>query len=195
MLVSEHADGNVSEFARLCELEESSVRQWLKGPSKPGLEKLTAIVRACSRSLDWLVLGDDASDSVKIPKLSFKASAGMGRLVLSDEPETASVPRELLQKLGLSAKNAALTESHGDSMYPTIASGEPLIVETGGEYIDGRIYVFTVGDEVFVKRLRRGTGHLIMVSDNPEWPTREEPIPPADNFRLIGRVRWVGRML
>ena len=195
-LADEHSNGNISEFARFCGLEESSIRQWIKGPSKPSLDKVAAIAVACSRSLDWLVLGVEATDSVIIPKLGFRASAGTGALVLAEDAGTEAVSRNLLRRLGLSERHARVLYASGDSMKPTIADGDPLIVDTNVEtFLDGWVCTFTVGDDAFVKRLRRGPGHTIMVSDNPDWPTREEPIPSVEHFRLVGRVRWVGRTL
>lgn len=198
-LIQELDGGNVSAFARRCGVEDASVRQWLKGPSKPSLDKALAVAQACGVSLDWLAgLSSEevfGSSMVEIPKLAFRASAGNGSFVLDEDAGVATISGALLQQLGLSQKRARLLFSSGDSMLPTIADGEPLIVEVGEDsIIDGRIYVFTVGNAAFVKRLRRGPSSLIMISDNPEWPTREEAIP-SDNFRCIGRVRWVGRTL
>lgn len=176
------------------------MRQWLKGPSKPSLDKALAVAQACGTSLDWLAgLSSEevfGSSMVEIPKLAFRASAGDGTFVLDEEAGMATISGQLLQQLQLSQKRARLLFSSGDSMLPTIADGEPLIVEAGDDHIiiDGRIYVFTIGNAAFVKRLRRGPSSLIMISDNPEWPTREEAIP-SDSFRCIGRVRWVGRTL
>lgn len=198
-LIDELDGGNVSAFARRCGVEDASVRQWLKGPSKPSLDKALAVAQACKVSLDWLAgLASEeifGLSMVEVPKLNFRASAGDGSFVLEEEAGMATISGQLLQQLGLGHKRARLLFASGDSMLPTIADGEPLIVETGEDHIiDGRIYVFTIGNAAFVKRLRRGPTSLIMISDNPEWPTREESIP-SEPFRLIGRVRWVGRTL
>lgn len=199
-LIQELDKGNVSAFARRCGVEDASVRQWLKGPSKPSLDKALAVAQACDVSLDWLAGAKSEelfeSSMAEITKLAFRASAGGGSFVLDEEAGSATISGQLLQRLGLAPNRARLLFASGDSMLPTIADGEPLIVEAGEDsLIDGRIYVFTVGDAAFVKRLRRGPTSLVMISDNPEWPTREEAIPPSELFTLIGRVRWVGRSL
>lgn len=117
-------------------------------------------------------------------------------LLQYNEPDTVAVPRQILERLNLPERKARLLNAAGDSMMPTIQDGEPLIVEIDVEMlIDGKIYIFTIGENVYVKRLRRGPGHLVMISDNPEWPTREETISNSEHFTLIGRVRWVGRTL
>lgn len=200
-LVDSLSGGNVSRFAKFCGLSESNIRMWINGPSKPSLDKAIQIVKACGVSLDWLFLDQEPEvreepNTTLVARYSVKAPIESGVLVLSDNEGHEPVFRDLLMRLGLSEQQARFLRACGDSMLPTIADGDPLIVEaSAGDIIDGRIYVFTIGDGAYVKRLRRGPGKLIMISDNPDWPTREEAIPPDEHFQLIGRVRWVGRTL
>jgi phage repressor protein C with HTH and peptisase S24 domain len=158
------------------------------------------MLQSAGLSLDWLMEGRaselPSGDIQMVQKLSFRPSAGAGLLLQYNEPETVPIPRHILQRLNLPERKARLLNAAGDSMMPTIQDGEPLIVEVDVDMlVDGKIYVFTIDESVYVKRLRRGPGHLVMISDNPDWPTREEPIPNAEHFALIGRVRWVGRTL
>jgi len=201
VLVYDYED---EEIERLIGRSVKQFWRYIEGQDIP-LSVLLRISEVSEIPESYLILGlfpgRDASSTdgivpeiAMIPRLSFRASAGAGSFVLDHEETMVPVPRRLLQQLGLSERRARLLESHGDSMLPTIASEDPLIIEKDAEYIDGRIYVFTIGNEVYVKRLRRGPGHLVMISDNPEWPTREEAIP-NEGFNLIGRVRWVGRTL
>jgi hypothetical protein len=48
---------------------------------------------------------------------------------------------------------------------------------------------------VFVKRLRRVGGKVLMLSDNRELFPNEEAVPPEQPFTIYGRVRWTGRSL
>ncbi|CAM5396305.1 putative HTH-type transcriptional regulator [Afipia felis] len=200
-LVGKRASGNKTGFARLCGVEAESVRQWLNGQSMPSIDKAVAVATACGVSLDWLLLDKnqeqfEETSTVLIQKLTFRPSAGAGMLLQYNEPDTVAVPRQVLQRLNLPERKARLLNAAGDSMMPTIQDGEPLIIEVDVEMLlDGKIYVFTIDENVYVKRLRRGPGHLVMISDNPDWPTREEQIPNSEHFALIGRVRWVGRTL
>lgn len=82
-------------------------------------------------------------------------------------------------------------------MEPTIGDGDLLLVDTTKERripIEGRIYVFSVGDALFVKRLRRSANGWMMVSDN-RTHFAEEPIPAAAAVTIHGQVVWTGRQL
>lgn len=202
-LVDEKAGGNKAEFARLCRIEDASVRQYFSG-SKPSLDNLIAIAQACNVSLDWLALGRKSENStvsessiVTVKRMSFDASAGNGGpLAAEEEDDTGQLPREIFARLQLRPDRARLLTAVGDSMRPTIEDGEPLLVDTGDQsVVDGRIYVFTIGDQVLVKRLRRRGSRLLMRSDNRDLYPDEEEVPTVEPVRIIGRVRWVGRSL
>jgi phage repressor protein C with HTH and peptisase S24 domain len=50
------------------------------------------------------------------------------------------------------------------------------------------VYGLRIGGEGFVKRLTKRPGKLVIISDNPKYPTREEPEESQD-IQIIGRVR------
>ena len=128
--------------------------------------------------------------------LSFRASAGNGELVLDDDGKAEAISPALLTKLHLKPENARLLHAKGDSMRPTIEDGDPLLVDTSErEVLEGKIYVFTVGDDVFVKRLRRFGSRVMMRSDNRDIYPDEIELPADEPVRIIGRVKWVGRSL
>jgi len=140
-----------------------------------------------------------SGDHALLHKLTFRASAGYGQIVIEDAPERVPFPRLILERLGLTADRVRLLEATGDSMAPTIKDGDPLLVDIGADgIIDGKIYAFTVGDEAFVKRLRRvpgKPGKILIVSDNRDLYPESVELPEGEDFRIIGRVRWVGRSL
>ncbi|MFT0860599.1 XRE family transcriptional regulator [Ancylobacter sp. G4_0304] len=133
-----------------------------------------------------------------VERLSFRASAGNGRTILEATGKKVAVRAEVLQRLNLRPDYARYVEADGDSMAPTICHGDPMIIdvspEARGRIRDGSIYVFTIGDEAYVKRLRREPGAIIMMSDNKEaFP--ERTVPPGEIFCIVGRVRWGEREL
>lgn len=184
----------------------STLNAYLAGTMMPSLAKLAAIAQACGVTIDFLVSGavsshpDTASENgaslIPVRNLAFSASAGNGSLVLDEEAPQTLFAAAVLERLRLRPHNARLLRAVGDSMRPTIEDGDPLLVDLGEtEVIDGRIYVFTIGDQVLVKRLRRRGSRLLMRSDNRELYPDEEEVPTIEPVRIIGRVRWVGRSL
>lgn len=55
VLVDAVANGNQSEFARRCGLNQADVHRYLTATSLPGGEHLAALAIGCSVSVDWLL--------------------------------------------------------------------------------------------------------------------------------------------
>lgn len=168
------------------------------------MEHLRGIARASGRSIAWLTGEETVSAAPPrearenlIQKLSFRASAGEGGpLALNEEAELVPFPRDVLDRTRVCSDHARLLTAVGESMKPTIAEDELLLVDVHQrEVIEGAIYVFTIGDEVKIKRLRRRGGKLFMRSDNRDLYPDEEEVPMIEPVRIIGRVRWVGKSL
>lgn len=138
----------------------------------------------------------DAED-VPIQKLAFKAAAGHGSLVVDDQAEHVRFPRFTLSHAGVAPQNARLMEASGESMRDTINDGDLMLVDVSPgatQIVEGKIYVFSIGNDAYVKRLRRSGERIMMISDNRDmFP--EETVPTHLPFRVYGRVKWAGRIL
>lgn len=214
------AGGN-AEVCRKTGIPKKTLGNYLSGKVEPTAIALGKIARACGVTTDWIVGGgpDDGgldqagdrinpsgtsagdaisgSEIVTIRKLGFRASAGDGGTLVIDQSTTgAPFPQVILDRLGIRPAQARLLDAAGDSMRPTIEDGDPLLVDLGStDIIEGKVYVFTIGDVVLVKRLRRRGSTLLMRSDNRDLYPDEEEVPTVEPVRIIGRVRWVGRSL
>ena len=75
-------------------------------------------------------------------------------------------------------------------MEPTLCDGDTvLVVEDYGRIIDGDIYVFSVRDELMIKRLyRRANGTIVIHSDNEDGRYIDEVLTPEDQEREYFRV-------
>ena len=142
-------------------------------------------------------IGDFSSEDVPVQKLALKAAAGHGALILDESADHIRFPRMLLQQAGVTPQNARLMEAAGESMKTTINDGDLMLVDispSATQIVEGKIYVFSIGDEGYVKRLRRTAGGVVMISDNREMFPPEE-VPKESTLRIFGRVMWSGRTL
>jgi phage repressor protein C with HTH and peptisase S24 domain/DNA-binding XRE family transcriptional regulator len=124
------------------------------------------------------------SKAFVIPLLDQKLSAGQGQELPNDDEATALIP--IPNHLAKYGKNLAALTVEGDSMYPTLDRGDMVVCDSCGWSGEG-VYAMRMGGDGFVKRLTKAPGKLIIISDNPKYPVREEPEESQD-FEIIGRV-------
>jgi len=188
---------------------EGHLRRYENGVDIP-LTVITALAAETEIPLDWfaygkpidryptLSCGQSEAGGHGIKKLAFKVSAGNGETVLDENASHVHFPGWLLQQYGISSHNARLMIGAGESMRPTINDGDLLLVdvsENAKQIVEGKIYVFSVGEDAFVKRLRRVGSEVIMISDNREPAFADRAVPKHQPFQIYGRVKWAGRSL
>ncbi len=115
-------------------------------------------------------------------------SAGHGQF-LSDAEEVSgyiAAPKNLKQYAG----HLAATYVRGDSMEPTLFSGDTIICDNLG--YDGKdgIYIIHYKGMGFVKRLQKTKDGIKIISDNPIYEPMFEN-GTSEDFRVIGKVRYV----
>lgn len=139
--------------------------------------------------------GPAAPELLAVPRLDIAASAGPGRRV--DREATlapAMIDAGLLRRMGVRGGRLSLIEVEGDSMKPTLAHGDAILVDTSTRTVaPGAVHVVRVDDSVLVKRLERVGGALRIVSDNPAYPPVD--VRAGDTVEVIGRVVWMARSL
>jgi phage repressor protein C with HTH and peptisase S24 domain len=89
------------------------------------------------------------------------------------------------------ADGLATVRVHGDSMEPTLADGETIVIDTHVSKVDtSGVYVIKVGDNVLVKRVQHKLdGTLVIKSDNPQY--EPELIRPGSmRVHIAGRMVW-----
>ncbi len=142
--------------------------------------------------------GDPMPENVVLIK-EFRVhfSAGPGRSPTYDEiTESQPVPylRTWMAREQIPPSKARRFKVKGDSMAPTLFSGDIVLVNTAEtSIIDGKVYAIRYQDDLRVKRLyKRLNGGLILHSDNPEHRPIDEELTPeqvAEHIGIIGRVR------
>ncbi|MCE2575266.1 XRE family transcriptional regulator [Komagataeibacter sp. FNDCR2] len=177
---------------------------------------MIALAKACGVSLDWLATGEGPEKPNEIPTITsaqsfgdqdlvpvryygVRASAGFGTLCDTEAAkDVILIPRSVLgAAFGVHGNNIVSMHATGDSMTPTISSGDGLFIDTTPSDKLFGIYVLSVYGTVLVKRLSvRAGGTLLITSDNPIYPPEEVPLDSirwgqADEDHptaIIGRV-------
>ncbi|MFT3977625.1 MAG: S24 family peptidase [Sphingomonas bacterium] len=133
--------------------------------------------------------------SVPVPWLAVEAAAGAGadardERVLRAEPFAP----ETLAAAGIAARNASLIAARGDSMEPTIMSGDRLLVDLGDRRVARRpaIFVLRRDGDLLVKRISRTGDAVTIASDNPAYSPLTLPVIEVE---VIGRVKLLLRGL
>ena len=138
-------------------------------------------------------------DHVAVPLLAVGASAGPGALAGDERPRAhiAFDPKWLRAMVAGDVEQASIIRVEGDSMAPTLADGDEILVDGSDAAVrlrDG-IYVLRVDDALIVKRLavNPAARTVTIRSDNPAYP--EWPGCDLGTVDIVGRVVWTGRRL
>ncbi len=133
------------------------------------------------------------TDCVELEYIKISPSCGRGTVVLDDADVTpVKIGREIIRDLWKIPHpvDLKLFKASGDSMESLIEDGNILLVDTSRkDFNNGGIFVLTINNEWYVKRLRlRVTGELDIISDNEKYPM-ETLKPNSDvEIKIIGRV-------
>jgi phage repressor protein C with HTH and peptisase S24 domain len=148
------------------------------GPGKAGVGS------SLPKPIPYYSPGDLPEGSFVVPLLDQQLSAGAGAALPEDDQPKAliAVPGYLRQY----GENIAALAVDGDSMDPTLHRGDMVVCDSMGWSGEG-IYAVRIGGAGFVKRLTKAPGKLVIISDNPKYPAREEP-EGSEDFEIIGRV-------
>jgi phage repressor protein C with HTH and peptisase S24 domain len=204
--------GMLQRAADMTGYSSEQIAKWRDGKSRAAFLPLAILCKAAGVSLDWLAFGIGTPDNsgevavpaaalndvVMVPFLSVHGSAGPG--VSNGNVEIIdSIPfsRTLLRKQGIKPEEAHAITAKGDSMFPTIADGQIILIDAGMRRIrQDAIYALSIDDDIRIKRIQRGIGGtLTLKSDNPNY--EPELISPADaeKLRVEGRVFWTEQLL
>jgi phage repressor protein C with HTH and peptisase S24 domain len=127
-----------------------------------------------------------------VPEYGVHASAG-GGAVVSNENVVSNWPFPedyLASELRLGQTRLAIIEVRGDSMEPTLSSGDRILVNLSDQQISQPgIFVLFDGDGTVIKRVEKvpGKAVAVLISDN-SLHTRYEV--PLSDISVAGRVVW-----
>ncbi|HET6182779.1 MAG TPA: helix-turn-helix transcriptional regulator [Acetobacteraceae bacterium] len=212
---------SADRIARAMGVSPSAFRKWLKGEAEPSRERLVALARTSKVSIAWLATGEGPEPEFGRPDGTGGPSGGRGgrgavRFVtppmfteaafagspdegpvrdVSDQVPRIGFEREWVQSsLAVDPEKLALEMAVGDSMQPTIADGDLLLIDLGDRRLrEFGVYLLRYEDARLVKRVQRKLDHsLLLISDNPIYEPERIPSEKARQVEVIGRVVWRG---
>jgi phage repressor protein C with HTH and peptisase S24 domain len=124
------------------------------------------------------------------------ASAGHGTTVDTEYVvERLSFPPQFLARLTKTPpKHLAIIGVKGESMLPTIADDDLVMLDTTKKNLDfDGLFVLKFGDALHVKRISRsGRDTVMIISDNSNYPAQSWA---RDEIEVVGKVIWMGKKL
>jgi phage repressor protein C with HTH and peptisase S24 domain len=207
------ADGfSQAWLARRTGLTQPTINSLIRNPGA-GSRHLAKIASALQTSVPYL-LGEIDDPAADIPKLSIESTKHflgitmikeLGedlRLSLGGGADVPEVPYErrvpfrtawLREVTSAGPDDVFLASGQGDSMFPTILSGDHVLIERTSDEIDRQdaIWAVVYADLIMLKRVRRlPDGDYELRSDNAAVGFVKAT---RDEIRVIGRVIWIGR--
>ena len=202
------------DAARRMNVSSEAVRKWLYEDSLPRMKNATALAKLLDSDIQGLLVGGPTpggelqgsvpvssdeleSATVVVPRFFLAASAGSGRY----PPDDPVIDRMVLKQSwirrmfpAVSLAALAIMSVQGDSMAPTLRDGDLMLIDRSVEEIGPEgVYVLTIEDELYVKRVQREPGTLIIKSDNSMYRTWEVPRGSLEQVRVHGRMVYYWR--
>lgn len=135
------------------------------------------------------------SEFVLIPQVRGEIGAGGGLLPDNEVEMQIAFRKDWIKRKG-DPRNMSLIRVRGDSMEPTLYSGDAVLVDHSRNFIDpeGGIYAISLGGIIMIKRLQSlypAKKKVLIISDNK---TKYEPIESdPEKININGKVLWFGR--
>lgn len=191
------------------EVSMPGVWKWFNSQAIPDSDKILALSKVLGVRAEWLeygagtptVPGDSTqepmrrqSKTFRVDVLDITVSAGPGSYMLSEVVEVLTAiefTNEHARALfgNRQAKDIKVMTVDGDSMSPTIKSGDRLFFDVSvREFKTDGVYAFVFGKTFHVKRLQMQGAQLAVLSDNPnleKWYIQESD---QDQFYVMGKA-------
>lgn len=135
-------------------------------------------------------------DIIMVPMANARLSAGSGSLEIDDTSERKYAFRsDFLFRKG-NPDNMILMRVLGDSMSPEIENNDVVLLDQSKKgIVVGTLYAVGFEDAIYLKRIDKLPGKIVLKSTNTAYPPVEIDINGdcESLFRVIGRVLWCGR--
>lgn len=166
---------------------KSTISQWeldKVAPKRSNIRKLSDVFNLAPGILE------DSHEDTDIRRIPFYtnvlASAGCGHSCDNEQFELVPVANLPIKS---NYRNLYCIRATGDSMEPVLRHGSKIIIDTSQTTIvDGKMYVFCMGDALRVKLFSHDKNGLKISSYNKEYPDEIYAADELDTLRILGKV-------
>jgi phage repressor protein C with HTH and peptisase S24 domain len=201
-----------AQLAELADVPRSFIYDILRGRSKrPARQTLARVAEVLKVDVDWLISGNgrvdgempvpltEEEDFVPIRLAAPRPSMGGGAIVDEhdeDTDRTYQFRRSWIeQRMGVRPSSLRLLHVEGDSMAPSLQSGDMVLVDMTRRVPNPPgIFVLKDGHGLVAKRIEAVPNcdppRIRIISDNPMYSPYEQLL---EMVNIVGRVRWFAR--
>lgn len=207
-------EDNQADFGAKFGVDLNTIGRYEREVSFPKIDFVSDLCRSYNLNPTWLIYGEGArlyreadiddrdykqlilGDFDLIPMVETRLSAGNGAFVVSENIEGYyAFKKTWVRRVATSAKSLVLLRVEGDSMQPTILTGDTVMIDTNRlDIIEGRIFAIRFDSTVMIKRLSfRPSNRIMVISDN------KQEFDPYEVDRgelcILGQVIFFSRVL
>ena len=182
-----------SAFAESIGISRSHNYHLERGTQKPPREVLERLASVYNINLNWLIHGKGASglesDIAEIELYELEAAAGYGREVEDYAGKSfVNIPYSLIRPHR--PENLKAVYVSGDSMIDEHINDVDIVIFNSKQTERNGIYVITVGNSLFVKRIdfHFSDNAIVLISANPKYESRRYSGNELDDIWIAGRV-------
>ncbi|MDQ5377162.1 helix-turn-helix transcriptional regulator [Klebsiella pneumoniae] len=198
----------------------STLQAWENGEREPGASFIAKLSELLSVTAHWLITGDsaelshkpesqhstdvlgnvvDISEFVFVPRYNVSAAAGHGAWNDDEAPMFSVSFRRywITNYLRANPRDLSVISVRGDSMEGVLNDKDIILINHADHAPGEGIYVLRIDGQLLVKRVQILPGlNLYISSTNQAYkPFTVSLTDTPEDFAIIGKVVWYGRML
>lgn len=190
-----------------CKISTPGVWKWFNAQSIPDDNNLLALSRLLGVRVEWLQYGMEKSTAsltiegvsvrhnvFRIESLDIGQKSAYGLAARDEFVETIhaieyGVDEARVLFNGRPAENIRLIAINSDSMTETFAPRDQLFVDISVNMFDGDgIYIFTLDNQLYLKRLQLQHKKIAVISDNKRYETWYLNREDIDSMQVVAKV-------
>lgn len=183
------------------------------GKRVPGSDLLARLAKVLECNPGWLLIGEgemqihdgtsprsthtSMGDFVLVPRYNIETSDKEGSSISSEQivDHLAFKADWVHKELDTKPENLILVHSIGDTMEPTIRSGDLILIDRSQSQVKSEgIYLINLEDGLMVKRVEWLLDDSVVIRGDNKLVSREQILPSKEleKLHILGRVVWVG---